>query len=133
MRPKTIAIIGASATPGKIGYTVLANLLESKYEGKIYPINPTADEILGVKVYPSVADVPDSIDAAVIVVPAKMVIQMAEECGKKGVKGLIVITSGFSEVGRRDLEDELVANIARSYGMRVLGPNIVGYFPIRIR
>ena len=125
MRPKTIAIVGASATPGKIGYTVLANLLESKYEGKIYPINPTADEILGVKVYPSVADVPDSIDAAVIVVPAKMVIQMAEECGKKGVKGLIVITSGFSEVGRRDLEDELVAT-SLSYGMRVLGPNIVG-------
>jgi acetyl coenzyme A synthetase (ADP forming)-like protein len=125
MRPKTIAIVGASATPGKIGYTVLANLLQGKYEGKIYPINPGADEILGIKVYPTIADVPDSIDAAVIVVPAKMVIQMADECGKKGVKGLVVITSGFSEVGRKDLEDELVATSLR-YGMRVLGPNIVG-------
>lgn len=125
MRPKTIAIVGASTTPGKIGYTVLHNLIESKYDGKIYPINPTADEVLGLKAYPSVAAVPESIDAAVIVVPAKLVIQMADECGKKGVKGLIVITSGFSEVGRRDLEDELVAT-SRRYGMRVLGPNIVG-------
>lgn len=125
MQPKTIAIVGASTTPGKIGYTVLANLIQSNYEGKIYPINPTADEILGLKAYPEVAAVPGSIDAAVIVVPAKLVIEVAEECGKKGVKGLIVITSGFSEVGRRDLEDELVA-VARQYGMRVLGPNIVG-------
>lgn len=125
MRPKTIAVIGASATPGKIGYTVMANLLEGKYNGKIYPINPTATEILGLKVYPTVTDVPDSIDAAVVTVPAKFVLEVAEECGKKGVKGLIVITSGFSEVGRRDLEDQLVA-ISRQYGMRVLGPNIVG-------
>lgn len=125
MRPKTIAIVGASTTPGKIGYTVMKNLLASNYEGKIYPINPAADEILGLKVYPTISDVPDSIDAAVIVVPAKMVIQMADECGKKGVKGLIVITSGFSEVGRRDLEEELVTTSHR-YGMRVLGPNIVG-------
>ncbi len=125
MRPKTIAIVGASTTPGKIGYTVLHNLLESKFSGKIYPINPTADEVLGLKAYPTIDEVPDAIDAAVIVVPAKLVIQMAEECGKKGVKGLIVITSGFSEVGRRDLEDELVVTSHR-YGMRVLGPNIVG-------
>ena len=125
MRPKTIAVIGASATPGKIGYTVMANLLEGKYNGKIYPINPTATEILGLKVYPTIADVPDSIDAAVVTVPAKLVLEVADECGKKGVKGLIVITSGFSEVGRRDLEDQLVA-ISRQYGMRVLGPNIVG-------
>ncbi len=125
MRPKTIAVIGASATPGKIGYTVMANLIEGKYNGKIYPINPTATEILGLKVYPTIADVPDSIDAAVVTVPAKLVLEVADECGKKGVKGLIVITSGFSEVGRRDLEDQLVA-ISRQYGMRVLGPNIVG-------
>jgi len=125
MRPKTIAIVGASTTPGKIGYTVLHNLLESKFCGKIYPINPTADEVLGLKAYPTIDEVPDAIDAAVIVVPAKLVIQMAEECGKKGVKGLIVITSGFSEIGRRDLEDELVVTSHR-YGMRVLGPNIVG-------
>ncbi len=125
MRPRSIAVVGASTTPGKIGYTVVKNLLESKYEGKIFPINPKDPEILGVKCYTSVLEVPDEIDAAVITVPAKLVAQVAEECGKKGVKGLIAITSGFSEVGRKDLEEELMG-IARRYGMRVLGPNIVG-------
>ena len=125
MRPRSIAVVGASATPGKIGYTVLKNLQESKYEGKIYPINPKDPEILGHKCYASVLDVPDEIDAAVITVPAKLMAQVTEECGKKGVKGLITITSGFSEVGRKDLEDELL-EIAKRYGMRILGPNIVG-------
>lgn len=125
LRPQSIAIVGASATPGKIGYTVVKNLLESGYQGAIYPLNPKEKEILGLPVYPSVLDVPGPVDAAVITVPAHLVPAVAEECGKKGVKGLIVITSGFSEVGRRDLEDEVVA-IAHRYGMRVLGPNIVG-------
>jgi acetyl coenzyme A synthetase (ADP forming)-like protein len=125
LKPKSIAVIGASATPGKIGYTVMENLKQSGYKGPVYPINPTAPEILGIKCYPSVSDVPGTIDSAVMCVPVKLVNSMAEECGKKGVKGLIVITSGFSEVGRKDLEDELVA-IARKYKMRVLGPNIVG-------
>ena len=125
LRPKTIAVVGASSTPGKIGYSVLSNLLKSKYEGKIYPINPSADEILGLKVYKEIGDIPGSVDAAIITVPAKFVAEVTEECGKKGVKGLIIITSGFSEVGRRDLEDEIV-KIASKYGTRVLGPNIVG-------
>ena len=125
-RPQSIAVVGASTTPGKIGYTVLNNLIKAKFPGKIYPVNPTADEILGCKTYPDIASVPGTVDAAVIVVPAKMVPAMAEECGKKGVKGLIVITSGFSEIGRRELEEEVV-RIAHSYGTRVLGPNIVGY------
>ncbi len=125
LRPKSIAVVGASATPGKIGFTVLRNLLDSKYKGKIYPINPGETEILGMKCYSSVVDVPGHIDSAVIVVPAKIVPMTLEECGKKGVKGLIVITSGFSEVGRKDLEDECV-KIAQNYGMRILGPNIVG-------
>ncbi len=125
LRPKSVAIVGASATPGKIGYTVVENLIKDGYTGKIYPINPSADEILGLKVYASVLDVQDPIEAAVITVPAKYVPSVVEECGKKGVKGLIVITSGFSESGRRDLEDEIV-QIANQYGTRVLGPNIVG-------
>ncbi len=125
LKPRSIAVVGASATPGKIGYTVMDNLQKSGYKGAVYPINPSAPDILGIKCYASVADVPGSIDAAVMCVPVKLVNAMAEECGKKGVKGLIVITSGFSEVGRKDLEDELVA-IARKYKMRVLGPNIVG-------
>lgn len=125
LRPKSIAVIGASTQPGKIGYTVLDNLISGGYQGKIFPINPQADMILGLKTYPTVEAVPDAIDAAVLTVPAKVCAQVTEECGKKGVKGLIIITSGFSEVGRRDLEDELV-NIARRYQMRILGPNIVG-------
>src|SRR5512138_3326954 len=104
MRPQSIAVVGASSTPGKIGYTVIKNLLESKYVGKIYPINPKDPEILGIKCYTSVMEVPEAIDAAVITVPAKFCAQVTEECGKKGIKGLIMITSGFSEVGRKDLE-----------------------------
>lgn len=125
LRPKGIAVVGASATPGKIGHTVVKNLIDSGYEGGIYPINPTADEILGLKVYKSVLDVPEHIDAAAITIPAKFVLDVVKECGEKGVKGLIVITSGFSEVGEVELEEEMV-RIANSYGMRVLGPNVVG-------
>jgi acetyltransferase len=125
LRPKGIAIVGASATPGKIGHTVVKNLIDGGYKDGIYPINPTADEILGYKVYKSVLDVPDPIDAAVITIPAKYVMDTVKECGEKGIKGLIVITSGFSEVGEVELEKELV-RLAHSYGMRVLGPNIVG-------
>ncbi|HTX89915.1 MAG TPA: acetate--CoA ligase family protein [Anaerolineales bacterium] len=125
MRPKSVAVVGASSQPGKIGYTVLENLLKGGYKGKIYPINPSATEILSLPVFPTVTDLPESVDLAIITVPVKFVSQVTEECGKKGIKALSVITSGFSEVGRRDLEDELIG-IARRYGMCVLGPNIVG-------
>jgi acetyl coenzyme A synthetase (ADP forming)-like protein len=125
LRPKSIAVIGASAKPGKIGYTVIDNLIRDGYKGKIYPINPEATEILGLKVYKNIGDVPDVVDAAVMTIPAKIVAQELIECGKAKVKGIILITSGFSEVGNKAGEDELVA-IARQYGMRILGPNIVG-------
>ena len=125
LTPKSVAIVGASATPGKIGHTVVKNLIESKYEGKVYPINPKSDEILGLKCYHSVLEVPGDVDAAIITVPAKIVLNSIKECGEKGVKGAIIITSGFSEVGKKDLEKELV-DTANSYGMRILGPNIVG-------
>lgn len=125
MRPRSVAIIGASATPGKIGHTVVKNLIDGGYKGKIFPINLEADEILGLKVYKSILDVNDPIDSAIITIPAKYVAGALRECGKKAVKGLIVITSGFSEVGRRDMEDEIV-QIARDNNMCILGPNIVG-------
>ncbi len=125
LRPKSVAVIGASSTPGKIGHTVVKNLIESGYEGGIYPINPSADEIIGLKVYKSVLDISEPVDAAVITVPAKFVLDVTKECGEKGIKGLIVITSGFSEVGEVEMEKDLV-KIANSYGMRVLGPNVVG-------
>ncbi len=125
LRPKSVAVIGASATPGKIGYTVIMNLLKDGYKGKIYPINQKESEILGLKCYPEIEQVPGEIDSAIMCVPAKVMPEVTEECGRKGVKGALVITSGFSEIGRKDLEDEVV-RIARHYGMRILGPNIVG-------
>lgn len=125
LTPKTVAIIGASSTPGKIGHTVVKNLIESQYGGKIYPVNPKADEILGIKCYPTIADIPGEVDAAIMTLPAKFVLEAVKECGEKGVKGAIIITSGFSEVGEKALEEEIVKT-AHSYGMRILGPNIVG-------
>lgn len=131
--PESIAVIGASRHPGKIGYTILRNIIEYGYRGKIYPINPKADEILGLKAYPSVLNVPDKVDMAVIAVPVKIVPRVAEDCGEKGVKVLVVITSGFGEVGNVEAEQELI-RIARKYNMRILGPNIFGlaYTPARL-
>ncbi len=125
LQPKSVAIVGASAQPGKIGYTVIENLLKGGYQGKIYPINPTASEILNLPVFPNISAVPGTIDLAVITVPVKLACRVIEECGQKGIKALSVITSGFSEVGRQDIECEML-DIARRYGMAILGPNIVG-------
>ena len=125
LKPKSVAVIGASAKSGKIGHTVLGNLQEGKYKGRIYPINPKSKEILGYKCYKTVLDVKEEIDAAIITIPAKFVSQIVDECGEKGIKGLMIITSGFSEVGLDSLEKEIVTK-SHGYGMRVLGPNIVG-------
>ncbi len=124
-KPQSIAIVGASRDPHSIGYSIVKNLIDSKYQGKIFPVNPKADEILGLKCYHSVTEIEEDVDLAVITVPAAITPQVAEECGKKGVKSLAVIASGFSEVGRIDLEKQLI-EVAKKYGMRVLGPNIVG-------
>lgn len=125
MNPKSVAVVGASSDPTKIGHSVLKNIIDGGFEGQIYPINQKADEILGLKCYSSLQAVPGEIDAAVITIPAKFVMDAIDDAGKKGVKGLIVITSGFSEVGNKEQEAELVAK-AKSYGIRILGPNIVG-------
>jgi len=126
-RPKSVAIIGASRTPGKVGRVMTRNMLESGYKGKIYPINPNADEILGLSCYPSVLDVPGSIDLAVVAIPAGGVLQVAEESGRKGVKALIVISAGFKETGQEGakLERQLI-EIGVRYGMRIQGPNCLG-------
>jgi len=126
-RPKSVAIIGASRTPGKVGNVLTRNLRECGFDGKIYPINPKADEILGLRCYPSVLDVPGDVDLAVVAIPAALVLQVAEECGKKGVKTLIVISAGFKETGHDGamLERRLV-EIGVRYGMRIQGPNCLG-------
>ncbi|MEM0356086.1 MAG: CoA-binding protein [Desulfurococcaceae archaeon] len=125
-QPRSIAIIGASKKPGKIGHDILKNLIDYGYSGRIYPVNPNIDEIYGLKSYPSILSIPDEVDVAIIAIPAEKVLSVAEECGIKGVKILVVITSGFSEVGNVDAEANLV-KIAKKYGMRILGPNIFGY------
>ena len=125
--PRGVAVIGASTSPGKLGYQVLQNVIQYGYEGAIYPINPTAPDILGRKAYPSVLECPDPVDLAVILVPNKAVPGVMEQCGQRGLKGAVIITAGFREVGPQGkaLEQQVV-EIARRYGMRIVGPNVLG-------
>jgi len=126
--PKSIAVIGASRSPMKIGYEILQNILVQGYTGKVYPINPETPFIMGLKTQPSVLAVKDDIDLAIIAVPAEFVPKVMTECAKKRVKGAIVISSGFGETGEKGkaLEEE-VLQIARKGGMRLIGPNTLGY------
>lgn len=125
--PRSVAVIGASPDPARLGHTVLKNIIDNGYEGQVFPIHPRAAEILGRRSYASVLAVPDPIDLAVVVIPPQFVLSVVDECGQKGVKGLVVITAGFKEVGGegREIERQLVARV-RSYGMRMLGPNSLG-------
>ncbi|MGH3327561.1 MAG: acetate--CoA ligase family protein [Streptomycetales bacterium] len=127
MKPRSVAVIGASSEDGKIGNSVMKNLVNGGYAGEIYPVNPKADEILGRKAYKSITDVPGEVDVAVFAVPAKFVPATLEQVGEKGVAGAILIPSGFAETGNQELQDEAVA-VARRHGVRVLGPNIYGYY-----
>ncbi len=125
--PRSIAVIGASPTKGKLGNDVLRNLTNSEYSGKIYPINPSGGEIMGLKVFKNVSEVASDIDMAVIVVPPKAVLNVVEECGKKGVKALVIITAGFKETGHEGAEAEKkLVELAEKYGMVVQGPNCLG-------
>ena len=125
--PRGVAVIGASTSPEKLGYQVLHNIVQYGYAGAIYPVNPTAEEILGLRAYPSVLQTPDPVDLAVVLVPARIVPGVLDECGRRGLKGAVVISAGFREVGRegRALEQQLI-DTARRYGMRVVGPNVLG-------
>jgi len=125
--PDSVAVIGASREAGKVGHEVLKNLLQSGFPGDIYPINPRASEILGLKAYPSVADVPDRIGLAVIVVPSQVTPAVVEDCGRKGIDSAIIISAGFKEAGSvgSKLEQE-VSRLTKEFNMRVLGPNCLG-------
>jgi len=125
--PEGIAIIGASGDPSKLGYSTVKNTIDGGYKGKIYPINPKADEILGLKCYKSVQEIPGKVDAAAIVIPAKNVADAVKALGEKGVAGAIVISSGFAEIGNDELQRELVAQAVKSR-VRILGPNIFGIY-----
>ncbi len=126
--PKSIAVIGASETKGKVGNTVLNNIINSGYKGKVFPINPRADKVCELSCYRSVIDVPDEIDIAIFVIPGKFVNGAAEECGQKGVKGLIIISAGFKEIGGEGVQREVeLIKIGKKYNMRILGPNCLGF------
>jgi len=127
MQPKAVAVIGASDETGKIGNSVMKNLINGGYKGQIYPIHPKAAEIMGHKAYKSVKDVPGEIDTAVFAIPAKLVAGALIECGEKKIAGAILIPSGFAETGNHEGQDELVA-IGRKYNIRMMGPNIYGFY-----
>ncbi len=125
--PKSVAIIGASRQKGKVGYEILANLIAGGYAGKIFPVNPKADEIEGLKCYPDLATIGETPDLVIVIVPAQFVPSVMEECAKVRVKSVIIITAGFKEVGPegKKLEEEVV-RIARRAGIRFIGPNCLG-------
>ncbi|MFO8175796.1 MAG: acetate--CoA ligase family protein, partial [Longimicrobiales bacterium] len=126
-RPESIAVIGASRNPGTIGHQIVDNLVRHGFTGVIYPVNPRAKAIHSFPAYPSVSDIPGPVDLGVVVVPKELVIPVVEECGEKGVKGVVVISAGFKEVGGQGirLEEELLETV-RSHGMRLVGPNCMG-------
>jgi acetyl coenzyme A synthetase (ADP forming)-like protein len=125
--PQSVAIVGASRDPEKLGYAVLANLKDGGYTGDLYPVNPKAEEILGLRAYPSVLEIPDAVDLAVIVIPYKFVPAVLEQCGQKDIAAVVVISAGFREAGREGLEREReLIEIADKYDMRLIGPNCLG-------
>ena len=126
-KPKSIAVIGASTKPGKLGYVSLKNIIDCDYSGDLYPINPKADEVLGLKAYPTLSDVPGEVDFAVFLIAARFCVAAMEECAKKGVKAVIIQSMGFTEVGGEGkVIQEKIVEIAKANNIRVIGPNCSG-------
>jgi len=124
--PEKVAVIGASSDSTKLGFTILENILRAGYKGTIYPINPKAEKVQGIKAFPSILDIPDpAIDFAILIIPARLVPSTMEQCALKKVKGVVVISGGFSEVGNKKDEDAFL-EIAKKNGIRVVGPNCQG-------
>ncbi|AOY59507.1 acetate--CoA ligase family protein [Desulfococcus multivorans] len=125
--PQSVAVIGASSTPGKVGHDIFANILRGGFKGVLYPVNPTARSILSVKAYPSVTDIPDPVDLAMIILPPKLARTAVADAIQKGVKGIVIVSAGFREVGKagRDIEDQIV-EMCRKADIRLIGPNCLG-------
>src|SRR5208283_1440575 len=133
MQPKSVAVIGASDKPGKVGNAIIQNYVDVGFQGEIYPVNIAGyDKVLGYKAYKSVCDVKKPIDLAVISVPAEAVVDCVLECGRAKVKGIVVVSSGFAEVGNTKLQDKLVA-AAKRYRIPLIGPNCLGVMDTRYR
>lgn len=140
-KPRSVAVIGASKNPKKDGNIILRNIINSDFAGEIYPVNPSADEVLEHKAYPAVSEIPGEVDLVVMIIPAKFCVQAMMDCAKKQVKAVIIEAMGFNEVGGEGkLLQEKIVNIAKECGIRVMGPNCTGivsrdiattFFPIR--
>ncbi|MEE1742143.1 acetate--CoA ligase family protein [Streptomyces sp. BE147] len=127
MEPRSVAVIGASEERGKIGNSVMRNLVDGGFAGEIHPVNPKGGDILGRKAYRSVTDIPGEVDVAVFAIPAGLVAPALEAVGRKGIPNAVLIPSGFAEAGEPGLQEEIVA-IGERFGLRLLGPNIYGYY-----
>lgn len=125
--PKSVAVIGASRQPGSVGHSLLANIIDSRFQGIVYPVNPKAGGILGFKTYPSVLDIPDPVDLAVVIVPAPYVAQVLDDCGQKGIKAAVTISAGFKETGEKgSAREKDVQEVIRKYNIAHIGPNCLG-------
>jgi len=126
-RPGSVAVVGASRDPTSIGYKLLETLIMNRFQGPVYPVNPRAPVVGSIRAYPSVRELPEPVDLAVIAVPRDAVLPVVDDCAERGVKALVVITAGFAEVGAggRELQQRLVEKV-RGYGMRMVGPNCLG-------
>ena len=126
-RPRSIAVVGASDRPDKVGYKVLSNILTEGFSGKVYPVNPKGGKMLGLDCLTSIDELPQGVDVAMIIIPANLVLDAVARCASRGVKYLPIITSGFSEIGNID-EERRISALAREKGLRILGPNIFGLY-----
>ena len=126
-KPESVAVIGASNQPGKVGYIIVDNLINDGFEGKIYPVNPKGGEILGKQAYANIKDIPEKVDLAIITIPSVFVNETVKDCGEAGVKNMVVITAGFKEIGGEGvkLEEELTA-LGKKYNINIIGPNSLG-------
>jgi acyl-CoA synthetase (NDP forming) len=127
-KPETVAVVGASDNPGKLGSHVMRSLTEGKYPGRIFPVNPGREEIFGIKTYPSLLEIPETIDLAIIVLPAEQVPKIINECNEKSVRGIILITAGFKEIEDRKGEalQKEITDLANRFGIKIIGPNTFG-------
>ena len=126
--PEAIAVVGATSRRGHVGYSLIKNLIGSDYNGIVYPVNLKRKSILGVKTYPSISKIPDIVDLAIITTPAKTVPDIVKECGESGVSGVVIISAGFSEIGKegQKIMDQII-RYGKKYSMRILGPNCMGF------
>lgn len=126
-RPRSIAVVGASRRKGHIGWEIMKNLIAYGFQGAVYPVNPNAETVHSIKCYKSILAIQDDVDLAFIVIPRKHVLRVVEECGIKGVKGIVVITAGYREIGEEGKrEEEQLLQVVRKHGMRMVGPNCMG-------